>query len=438
MAYDSRQRSASRARGARETIGRMNRLALALALAGAVMLAACGGDDAGEQGAAAKNTDGREGGKVTVLWTDDVDFIDPGQTYYQPGYQVAYATQRPLYSWRPDDSVHPVPDLAASDPQISDDGKTVTVAIRKGVRFSPPVDREVTSADVKYAIERGFFNTVANGYAGGYFGDLVGAGDAVKPGTEIEGIETPDDHTIVFRLSRGSGGVLAGALALPLSAPVPEEYAKPFDAKNPSLYGQHQVATGPYMIENDAEGKAVGYQAGRSIHLVRNPSWDKTTDYRPAKLDEIEIAQGNDDTTVASRRVLEGDALLSGDYSAPPAVLAEAVTKQRDQLEFVPAGGFRFISMNTTVAPFDNVDVRRAVLAGFDREALRKSRGGEVLGDIPTHILSPDIPGFAEAGGVEGPGFDFMEAPAGTPSSRRSTSARPATRPAATRATRSC
>src|SRR6185312_17561800 len=117
----------------------------------------------------------------------------------------------------------PVLDVASADPEVSHDGKTVTVKIRQGVKFSPPVNRDVTSKDVKYAIERGFFNTVQNGYAGAYFGDLIGAKLGAKPGTKISGIETPDDQTIIFHLSRGTGGVLAGALALPLSAPVPEE-----------------------------------------------------------------------------------------------------------------------------------------------------------------------------------------------------------------------
>jgi peptide/nickel transport system substrate-binding protein len=386
---------------------------LAFALAGAV-LAGCGGGNDAERAADSRTPlEGKEGGKLTMLWTDDVDNIDPGITYYQMGYMVSYATQRPLYSWKPDDGQTPVPDLAESDPEISEDGKTVTVKIRDGVRFSPPVNREVTAEDVKYAIERGFFNTVGNGYAGAYFGDLVGAKPGAKPGTEIRGIRTPDDHTIVFKLSRGSGGVLAGALALPLSAPVPEDYAAKFDAENPSLYGQNQVATGPYMIEADSAGKAIGYEAGRRIHLVRNPNWDKSTDYKPAYVDEIEMPQGNDDTTVASRRVVEGDGLLTGDFSPPPNVLATVVKSQKDQLALIPAGSARYVSMNSTVKPFDNVNVRRAVVAGFDREAMRLVRGGELIGDIPTHMIPPGLPGFDEAGGFDGFGLDFLSEPGG-------------------------
>ena len=38
------------------------------------------------------------------------------------------------------------------------------------------------------------------------------------------------------------------------------------------------------------------------IHLVRNPNWDKSLDYKPAYLDEIDNLQGNDDPGIASRQ----------------------------------------------------------------------------------------------------------------------------------------
>src|SRR3954453_12683225 len=393
---------------------------LGVLLALTLGVAACGGDDSssstGETGTN-KGTpaEGKKGGKLTELWTDDTDNIDPGITYYQMGFQINAATNKSLYAYKPDDAIHQVPDLAESDPQISDDGKTVTVKIKSGVKFSPPVNREVTSKDVKYAIERGFFNTVNNGYAGAYFGDLEGAKVGAKPGAKIKGITTPDNTTIEFHLTKGVGGVLAGALALPLSAPVPKEYAAKFDKQNPSTYGQNQVSSGPYMIKNDSSGKAVGYQAGRNITLVRNPNWDASTDYRPAYLDEIDMPQGNDDTTVASRKILSGNALVNGDFSPDPTILKQVVTKQKDQLTLVPNGGGRWVAMNTTIKPFDDVNVRRAVIAGFDREAMRLTRGGQLIGDIPTHFIPPGMPGFDQAGGLAGPGIDFYSKPDGDP-----------------------
>ena len=144
-------------------------------------------------GAAAATAGSRQaGGKITVLSAGDVDHIDPGQAYYSFTYEISYATQRPLLSYRPN-SINAIPDLASAMPKYSNGNRTVTVHIRPGVRFSPPVNREVTSADVKYAIERGFASSVANGYAGAYFGDVVGApAKATKGVPDIRGIQTPN------------------------------------------------------------------------------------------------------------------------------------------------------------------------------------------------------------------------------------------------------
>jgi len=350
----------------------------------------------------------KQGGKLTVLWAGDVDYIDCGQTYYQSGYLICNSTQRPLYSYKPDDGSHMVPDLATALPEVSQDGKTVTIKIRKGVKFSPPVNREVTSKDVKYAMERGFFSSVSNGYSF-YFADIEGAKAGAKPGTKIEGLETPDDETLVIHLSKPTGGVLAsGALALPLTAPVPEEYASKFDEGTQSTYGEHQVATGPYMIQNDASGKTIGYEPQKRIHLVRNPNWDKSTDYKPAYLDEIDNLSGNDDPVVASRRILTGQSMVNGDWNPPPTILKEATEKYKDQLVIVPGATVRYISLNTTVKPLDNVNVRRAISAAMDRNALRLARGGPLIGDMATHYIPPSMAGFDEAGGMKGPGVDFL------------------------------
>src|SRR5215210_5688463 len=129
-------------------------------------LSSCGGDNeetSGEEQAGipeefaaptAAPDDAQQGGDLTVLFESDIDYMDPGAAYYQPTYTVDFATLRQLLSWQPDDVEEPTPDLADGEPEISDDSKTVTFHIKSGIRFSPPVNREVTSADIKYAIER--------------------------------------------------------------------------------------------------------------------------------------------------------------------------------------------------------------------------------------------------------------------------------------------
>ena len=382
----------------------------------ALVLAACGGggnkSSTSGGGASGAPVKGKQGGTLKVLANSDVDYIDPGQAYYQFTYMISYATQRPLFSYKPEDSAKETPDLASQPATVSSDGKTVTVKIRSGIKFSPPVNREVTSKDVKYAIERQFFASVATGYSTAYFGDIVGAKPGAKPGTTISGITTPDNQTIVFHLKRATGAVVAGALSLPGSSPVPEEYAKKFDAKTTSTYGQHQVATGPYMIQNNSAGKLTGYQPGKSIVLVRNPNWDKSTDYRPAYLDRIDFQEGVD-PNVGARQILTGQSATNGDFAPPPAQTKSALSSRKSQISLVPSGGNRYIALNTTIKPFNNINVRKAVNAVMDRNALRLTRGGPALGAIATHYIPPGINGFDEAGGNAGPGVDFLKNPSG-------------------------
>ena len=88
-------------------------------------------------------------------------------------------------------------------------------------------------------------------------------------------------------------------------------------------------------------------------------------------------------------------------------------SKQKNQLVIVPGGGGRWVSMNTTVKPFDNINVRKAVVAASDRTALQLTRGGTAAGDLATHFLPPAFPGFDDAGGTKGTGADFLANPRG-------------------------
>lgn len=350
----------------------------------------------------------KNGGTLTIVNQGDFQHIDPGAAYYQFDYQVDYATQRPLYSYTPSQTTEPpTPDLASGPWQISKDGRTVTVHIRHGIRFSPPVSREVTAADVRYAIDRGFSANVANAYSSIYF-PIVGAPATPSTGVKsIAGITTPERYTIQIKLTKPTALIAAEALALPLSAPVPKEYAAAFDKQNPSTYGQHQVATGPYMVQNDKAGSLTGYVPGKSVTLVRNPNWNRATDYRPAHLNRIVVQEGFQDTAGAARKALQGSHEVTGDYTIPGAELQQALTSFKSQVQSPSSGGTRYIGMNLAKPPFNDVNVRKAVIAGLDKTALRQARGGPADGPIAYHFIPNDFPGFEQAGGASSP-YDYL------------------------------
>jgi peptide/nickel transport system substrate-binding protein len=389
-----------------------------LALAGVLSLAlgACGSSSStGSAGVQSPKTQpqsgGKRGGTLTVLNHEDFEQIDPGIAYFAIDYEAVYATQRPLYSYRPNTFSAPSPDLASGPGEISSNGETITVHIRHGVHFSPPVNREVTSADVAYAIERGANPNVANPYFEAYFSSLKGVEQA--KGGPFPGITTPNSSTIVFHLTQPNAQIVLDALVLPLSAPVPEEYAKPFDEKKPSEYGNHQVATGPYMFKANAEGKVlgIGYQPGKSAVLVRNPNWNSSTDFRPAYLNQININIGGD-PTVIGRQVLEGTDMVQNDTPAQ-SIVKLAFEKFPKQLSISPGAGDHYIAINNKQGPFSNINLRKALWASLNRTAMNKARGGALVTSVMTHFIYPEIPGFAAAGGLEGPKVDYNEHPEG-------------------------
>lgn len=397
-------------------------------------LVACGdsdnGGDESESSAATAGTndfpplyeapgDAETGGKLTVLAGGDVDYLDPGATYFQFAYMVHFATQRTLMGW-PADAEEPVPDLADGEPEISEDGRTLTFKIKEGVRYSPPLDRDVVAADFEYAIERSLMPGVANGYIGTYLSSLEGYDEAIAAveetpteAPEISGVTAPDDRTLVLKFGEPVALTAVQVLSLPLGAPVPEDYAAEHDAESPSAYGRYVVATGPYMVANNSEGRVTGHVPGESIELVRNPNWDAESDFRPAYLDSITVQEGFTNTPAASQRILNGEGMVNGDFSPDPPVLQDVVTEQPEQLALAPQGGTRYVTLNTQLAPFDDINLRKAVLAAVDREAMRLAIGGETLGAIASHFIPPGMPGFEQAGGYEGTGVDFLASTSG-------------------------
>ena len=226
-----------------------------------------------------------------MLQEADFEHLDPGNTYFALDYTRCSPRRGRCTrtSRTPPNRPRTWPPGCRKSPT---DNKTVTVHLKEGIHFSPPVNREVTSEDVAYAIERGANPNVANPYFKTYFNPIEGMPNA--EGGPIKGIETPNRHEIVFHLTEPKGHFLTEALVLPLTAPYRRNTRKSTTRASLSSYVNYQVATGPYMLKNNAAGKVlgIGYVPGKSATLVRNPNWSANTDFRPAYLNEIDINLG--------------------------------------------------------------------------------------------------------------------------------------------------
>jgi peptide/nickel transport system substrate-binding protein len=328
------------------------------------------------------------GGAVTYLSAFDVSSLDPAQIYSPFDVAVQSAVNRALYGFVPG-SLAPQPDLAAGPPEVSADQRTVTVRLKPGIRYAPPVDRAVVAGDVKYAIERSF-STVPQEYATAYFSLVEGAPHApVSRPPSISGIETPDDLTLVFHLRRPFAAGFVAELALPTTVPVPTEVGRRYDPRE-TYAPRHVAFTGPYVVAAEEPG-------GRTV-LERNPNWDPATDYRPAYLDRIELAVAHGDLARAARRTAGGHGLLCCDATARYPGVRPAAT--------APGLGTRFVALNTKARPFGRPLVRRAVVAALDRRRFARL----MHAPLAQHLLPPGIPGHDE---TRTAGLAFLAHPGG-------------------------
>ena len=294
-----------------------------------------------------------------------------------------------------------VPDLAVNVPEPTNGGQPYAFRLKRGIRFGPPVNREIVAGDIRYAIER--LARPRNGAQYPYLYRVIRGFDAYRAGRtrSIAGISTRGPKTIVFELSRPAGDFLH-RLTLPATAPMPREVARCFEGR-PGRYGRDLVSSGPYMIEGADRVRfrpcsAIRPMPGDSeqrVVLVRNPRYDPRTDSPAARESNPDrfvfpIIHGRPAAAEVYRRLAAGeleDAILS---SSPNVIgrYAEAA-RRHGRLRVRSADWLFYISMNVTQPPFDDVHVRRALSWVMDKAALREAWGGPLAGPIAHHYI-PD------------------------------------------------
>lgn len=399
---------------------------VAMLMALTLIAAACGGDDDGGDG----DTEGPSGqvtkGGTYRLSTASFEFtsgFDPSGEYL--GDNWAYYTNLLLrnlvtYKHLPGaDGNELVPDLAEELPEVDENTTEYTFTLKDGVEWAPPVDREITSDDILYAFERIGTKSVAAQYGFYYYSTIEGLQDFYDgKANEISGIETPDDKTITFTLTRPTGDFLY-RLAMPATAPVPREVGECFEKAGE--YGQHLVSSGPYMFEGSDELDASscnslevpsGMDPEEHMFFVRNPNYDPATDdpeVRENNPDRFEVTI-NTNTDDIFDKIKAGE-LEGTTENAPSEVVREYVTDDalEDLIDIHAGDRTNYITMNLTQPPFDDVHVRKAANLVMDKDALRRAWGGPTAGDIATHIIPPTVLG----GALTGDEYDPYETPNG-------------------------
>ena len=314
----------------------------------------------------------KRGGEITILYKDDFDSMDPAIGYTFQSWEPIKAVFDGLMDYKPG-TTDLVPDLAESF-EVSPDGKTYTFKLRQGVRFHN--GREMKAADVKYSIER-TCNPKTQSPGASFFTNIIGCQDELDgKATEMSGITTPDDYTVVFQLAEPNAAMLH-IFAINFSFVVPKEVAEQYGPD----FTHHPVGTGAYKVTE--------YTPGQHIILERNPDWNK--DGRPY-IDKITLQFGLD-PTVAVLKIQKNEADILGEIF-PPAKYTEVSQDASLKDRFVTASQLNtnYMSMNFNIKPFDDVRVRRAV-----NMAINKQRLVQVLnnrGTVTGQVLPPAMGGF--------------------------------------------
>ena len=390
-------------------------------LLAALVLASCTSSSSASAPSASPAGGIAKGGvyRVGVTTFGNTDGLDPTGEYGIPGWGLLDAIQRTLVTFRftPGDAgTQLVPDLATEVPQASSDGLSYTFHLKPGIKFGPPLNRDITSADVAYAFQRLNTKPLVAEYGFYFYGIVKGMTGSAPSPTPISGIETPDKSTIIFHLTQPTGDFLY-RLTLPATAPMPAEVAGCF--KTAGGYGRDLIASGPYMIAGseqvDASSCAAiqpmsGFDPSRSMTLVRNPAYDPTTDTDSGRKAYVSAVQITIDSSIADIfQKVQAGSLDASWYDLPPATVLQQYLSDptlKNDVHAFGNGNVQFITMNMTHPPFDDIHVRKAVSYIIDKAALQKSWSGPISGDIATSILPPYV-----LQGHATPGYDPYATP---------------------------
>ena len=323
------------------------------------------------------------GGTLTILTTSTQIDLDPAKSQ-----NLAITTlgliERRLTTWKvvAGETPEVVPDLATDTGTPSDDGATWTYTLKSGLKYADGT--AITTADIKYGIERSFADQLSGGL--GYHKSLlIGGSDYTGPytGAELSSIETPDANTIVFHLNSAYGD-WPWIASMPAFAPVPEA------TDDPETYGENPASSGPYQVDS--------FKQGTSVTLKRNPNWSTETDsIRTAGPDQVVFKMSQNQSTVTQTLIADNgdakDSFAAGYLGASDLALVKQNADASKRLATSEAGPLSFLAMNTQRGALTDLKVRQALEYAVDRKSYLIATGGSAAGESASTLITPGIAG---------------------------------------------
>lgn len=272
--------------------------------------------------------------------------------YYQTtydGYVIDMIYQKMM---RYDENSNLQKELIKEDPVVSEDGKTITFKLKKGIKFSD--GSKLTSSDVKYT-----FTLMADPSYDGRFTSSVDYlegyseyhdGDA----TDFSGIETPDDYTVIFHLAKPRVDALSILATTGICSDSQYNYKKGH-TKKIEQDSSNPIGSGPYQLNSYAKSEATS--------LTRNP-------YYKAKDGQYQIDNVIIKITESSSEISE---LEKGDIDYIPYVQESAkicTASKDDDLTFnsYPSNSIQYMFFNCKSGPTADQAVRQALTYALDRQ----------------------------------------------------------------------
>ncbi|MGA8745289.1 MAG: ABC transporter substrate-binding protein [Solirubrobacterales bacterium] len=353
----------------------MKKLGVILAVVGLAAFAALGVSACGSSSAA------KEGGTLKVSYASFPDYMDPALSYTTEGWTAMYDTYIPLLTYKHangKEGSEVIPGLAKSLPKISEGGKTYTLFLRHGLKYSDGTP--VKASDFTFAVERMFR---LNSGGSPFYTDIVGGEQFQKTKHGgISGIKT-DDKTgeIVIHLVKPRG-TFTNELGLMFVAPLPPNTPIEDLSSNPP------PATGPYMITKSKPARGWEYE--------RNPEWAKANSKAMPELpsghvDKIVVTLNRNSSTQVND--VEQGRVDWMQNPVPPDRYSQVKQKfEGKQFRVEHTISTYYFWMNTTKPPFNDVKVRQAVNYAVDSEALERIYAGQIIST--QQILPPGMPGY--------------------------------------------